>query len=239
MSGAAYDDYADWYDRYVREEAIYRDVVLPSMLELAGDVRGTPILDLACGQGWFARELARRGARVTGVDLSPGLLTLARRYEDEEPLGITYVQDDAQILERVESGMFTGAVCTLALMDIPDYAATLRAARRVLRGDGWLVFSLTHPCFQSPFATASRSEHGPARVIRRYLTEGYWRADADGVRSKLGSYHRTLSTYLNALTAAGFALEGLSEPPAIGERLAESPGDGEIPALLLVRARAV
>jgi ubiquinone/menaquinone biosynthesis C-methylase UbiE len=240
MSGAPYDEYAEWYDRYVRDEAIYRDVALPGMLALIGDIEGESVLDLACGQGWLARELAtQRGARVTGVDLSAELLTLARRYEAEEPLGVTYIQDDAQTLSRIESDAYDGVVCTLALMDIPDLTATLRAARRILRQGGWFVFSLTHPCFQSPYARTTEENGDPVRVIRRYLTEGFWRSEADGVRARLGSHHRTLSTYLNALMTSGFALERLSEPPATGGRLAETPVDGEIPALLLVRARAV
>ncbi|HKV84776.1 MAG TPA: class I SAM-dependent methyltransferase, partial [Ktedonobacterales bacterium] len=155
MSDAPYDDYAEWYDRYVRDEAIYRDVVLPSMLALIGEVAGEKVLDLACGQGWLTRELARREARMTGVDVSAELLALARRYEAEEPLGITYIQDDAQTLSRIEAGAFAGVVSTLALMDIPDLEATLRATRRVMRPGGWLVISLTHPCFQSPFARTS------------------------------------------------------------------------------------
>lgn len=239
MSDPLYDEHAQWYDRYVRERPIYRDVVLPSMLALIGDVQGARVLDLACGQGWLERELARRGASVTGVDLSAELLALARRYEDEEPLRVTYVLDDAQTLSRMPLRSFEGVACTLALMDIPDVAAALRAVRRVLVPGGWLVISVTHPCFQSPFARAGVDAQGPLRVVRRYLSEGPWRADSNGVRSKLGSYHRTLSTYLNALVDNGFALERLDEPGATGERLAEAPGDAEIPALLLARARAV
>jgi len=53
--------------------------------------RGEGICDLACGQGWVARELARGGAQVTGLDLAPNLLALARRSEEQEPLGIVYV----------------------------------------------------------------------------------------------------------------------------------------------------
>ena len=145
---------------------------------------------------------------------------------------------DAQTLAAFESGTFDSVICTLALMDIPDYEAALRAARRVLAPGGWLVLALTHPCFQSPYARADLDASGPTRVIRRYLTEGYWRSDAQGVRAKLGSYHRTLSSYLNALLAAGFTLERMTEPRATGDRLAQEPGDGEFPALLVVRARA-
>jgi 2-polyprenyl-3-methyl-5-hydroxy-6-metoxy-1,4-benzoquinol methylase len=80
MNHAPYNDIAVWYDSYLHENSIYHDVVLPCLLELTGDVQGCTICDLACGQGWFARELAKRGAQVRGIDLAENLLTLARQY---------------------------------------------------------------------------------------------------------------------------------------------------------------
>ena len=69
-------------------------------------------------------------------------------------------------------------------------------------------------------------------LIHRYATEGHWGAgDGGGVRSKVGSHHRMLSTYLNDLLAAGFALTGMEEPGA-GAGLT-----GEVPRVL-VRASA-
>jgi 2-polyprenyl-3-methyl-5-hydroxy-6-metoxy-1,4-benzoquinol methylase len=60
---------------------------------------------------WVARELARRGAQVTGLDLAPNLLALARRYEEQEPLGIRYMQGDAELAEGLNDQQFTGCVC--------------------------------------------------------------------------------------------------------------------------------
>jgi 2-polyprenyl-3-methyl-5-hydroxy-6-metoxy-1,4-benzoquinol methylase len=88
VNHASYDDIAEWYDIYLQENPIYHEIVLPNLLELAGETRGQTICDLACGQSWIARELARRGAHVTGVDLAEPLLALARRYEERDPLGI-------------------------------------------------------------------------------------------------------------------------------------------------------
>jgi 2-polyprenyl-3-methyl-5-hydroxy-6-metoxy-1,4-benzoquinol methylase len=51
---------------------------------------GLRVLDLACGQGRLSRELARRGARVVGLDISNELLDKARAVEKDEPLGISY-----------------------------------------------------------------------------------------------------------------------------------------------------
>src|SRR5258708_18637971 len=95
MTQASYNDIAEWYDQFLRERPVYPEVILPNLLALVGEVEGEVICDLACGQGWMARELARRGAQVTGLDLPPNLLALARRYEGQEALGIVYVQEAA------------------------------------------------------------------------------------------------------------------------------------------------
>src|ERR1041385_4731068 len=60
----------------------------PAQLALCGDVHGLRILDVGCGNGYFARALSRRGARVTGIDISPRMIEHARKQEVAEPLGI-------------------------------------------------------------------------------------------------------------------------------------------------------
>src|SRR5688500_4981274 len=62
----------------------------PALLEACGEVRERRVLDLGCGQGYFSRELARRGARVVGIDLSDQLIQIAREHQDREPLDIEY-----------------------------------------------------------------------------------------------------------------------------------------------------
>lgn len=66
----------------LRERPVYTEVILPNLLALIGKARGEVICDLACGQGWVARELARHGAQVVGLDLAPNLLTIARVSTD-------------------------------------------------------------------------------------------------------------------------------------------------------------
>ena len=64
-------------------------------------------------------------------------------------------------------------------------------------------------------------------------------AVSSGVHSRVGEYHRMLSTYLNTLIAASFAFERMVEPSAIGERAEQVPGSREVPSQVLIRARAV
>jgi ubiquinone/menaquinone biosynthesis C-methylase UbiE len=240
MTQATYDDIADWYDQYLRERPIYQEVVLPNVLALVGDVAGEIICDLACGQGWVARELARRGALVTGLDLAPNLLTLARGYEEQEPLGIRYVQGDAQRAELFGDQQFTGCVCVMALINIPDVTATFQAVRRILQRGGWFVFAIPHPCFETPHAQWTPLPdpgHPLGKIVTGYFDERQWlSANSDGVRSRVADHHRTLSTYLNALSAAGFVLDRAIEPGPSVRQAERAPGSLEVPALLLIRA---
>lgn len=237
MNHAPYNDIAVWYDSYLRENSIYQDVVLPCLLELTGDVQGRTICDLACGQGWFARELAKRGVQVRGIDLAENLLTLARQYEEQKPQGIVYQQDDAQSARFLPNSTFDGVVCVLALMDIPDLQSVFQTARRILKPGGWLIFAVTHPCFETPHAQWSSTDDGQiGRFVRGYFQEGSWKSERGGVRSRVGAYHRMLSTYLNTLVAANFTLERMIEPMATGERAEQVPGNREVPSLLFICA---
>jgi ubiquinone/menaquinone biosynthesis C-methylase UbiE len=235
MPEAPYDAIAEWYDEKIGEP-LYQEQILPGVIELAGDVRGLAVLDLACGQGMIARELARRGATVTGVDISTRLLDIARSYEQDDPLGIAYVEADAQSLDTFAEGSFDGVTCSMALMNIENLAACARTVRRVLKPGGWLVAAITHPCYQTPASEWVETNDGPAMLVRRYFSEGYWESsNADSLRGRVGEHHRTLSTYINTFAAAGLLCEHMTEPLASGRRAEQVPGNLEVPSILLMR----
>ncbi len=237
-----YDDIAEWYDQWVGTHGMSEDPYFPAVEALMGEVSGQRICDLACGQGRVARYLANLGAVVVGVDSSARLLTIARSHEESEPLGITYVHGDAQSLDELVLGRFDGVVCFMALMDIPELMPTLQSVARILRPGGWFIFSILHPCFHTSESGEVETPEGAARTIRRYFEEGYWRSDTrTGPPGRVGAYHRTLSTYINALNDAGFQLVQACEPGGVSE-VANSPSLSgssrpvwqEVPAVLVV-----
>src|SRR5439155_5631 len=125
---------------------------------------------------FLSRILARRGARVIGIDLSVELLDRSRAREATNPLGIVYVQDDATVLASQPDARFDLVVCRYALMDIPDLTATCRAVARVLQATGRFIATTTHPCFYTPHAQAVRDESGTLLywASDRYFGEGEW-----------------------------------------------------------------
>jgi ubiquinone/menaquinone biosynthesis C-methylase UbiE len=229
---------AAWYDRLVSGGSGPHEHATALTLELACDVAGASVLDLACGQGIAARALASAGAAsVTGVDHSPEMIALAERYETSNPLGVHYVVDDAQSLGSVQDSSVDLVSCQLGLMDIPDLSAVLAAVARVLRPHGLFVFVIGHPCFLAPDAlTVTGPDGQPGRLVGDYLTERFWRsANPEGVR-RAGNHHRTISTYLNALREAGFGLDRSDESPASERLAAANPVYQRIPIFFACRA---
>ena len=238
MSEVGWSQIAQWYDAHVESGRTPHAMAVQTTLALAGDVAGLRVLDVACGQGVATRALAQAGAHVTGADVTPEMLDAARAHEDAQPLGIAYVHADARNLAGLPDEAFDLVTCQLALMDIPDLDAVLIAVHRVLRPRGAFVAVISHPCFLAPLAQTVRLEDGrQARVVASYLRELFWRSpNPQGVR-RAGTYHRTISTYLNALVRHGLVLEEAIEPAASDDYAGLEPVYAEVPIFFAFRAR--
>jgi len=201
---AHYDAIADWYVEFTKDWDSEPLALLPA------DLEGLRVLDLACGYGTASRYLARREARVTGLDISAGLLSRARQLEADEPLGIRYVRGDATATDWWDGVAYDGVLCNMALMDIDDLDGALSTVAAVLAPGGWFSFSVFHPCYPGgPEGSWSGLPSWPPEG--GYACEGRWSTGGEGVRGRAGVNHRMLSTYLNAVLRAGLALEVLAE----------------------------
>jgi ubiquinone/menaquinone biosynthesis C-methylase UbiE len=167
-------------------------------------VKGQYVLDLACGNGYIARKLARPGARVIGVDASTPIVEHARAREERESLGMVYHVADAGHLDGLGDAGFDVVVCNMALIDIPNPEEALRKAARVLRPAGRLVASLSHPCFDVSLSSSGwvvervglettifRKISHYRRVFKYWIP---WRGEADHIWWT-PAYHRPLSWY--------------------------------------------
>lgn len=228
---ARYDGMADFYEATVGE--VGADPVASALLALLPDLERLRVLDVACGEGRVSRELARRGARVTGIDISTGLLGLARRAEAETPLGIAYLQADATSPETLAGERFDLVTCNFGLSDIDDLDAVIGSAARWLRPGAPFVFSILHPCFPG-WGDDAPSSWPPGEG---YFAERWWRAGNSGYRSRVGANHRMLSTYVNTLVAHGLAVERLAEPRPTDAWIRRKASVDLVPVFLVVRCR--
>ena len=112
-----------------------------TLMKLLGDLQGRTVLDIACGEGVYARQFKRTGAaEVTGVDISPAMVALAEAEERAEPIGCRYVCADAAAFTPAAP---VDVVTAVYLLNYARTAAELerfcRACFRALRPGGLLV----------------------------------------------------------------------------------------------------
>jgi SAM-dependent methyltransferase len=189
---------------------------------------------VGCGEGYNTRIWAAQGARMTGVDVSPEMIRLAREMEAREPLGIRYEVASASDLSLFAPSSFGAVVSAMAMMDIADYEGAVREAARVLRAGRFFAFSIIHPCFGFGTMRVEQDSEGGVQIS---LSGDYfdatpdvevWRfgrapADEQAEPFQVPRFPRTLSGYLNPLPAAGFRIAELHEPRSSDEACEADP----------------
>jgi 2-polyprenyl-3-methyl-5-hydroxy-6-metoxy-1,4-benzoquinol methylase len=246
---------AAWWDDCIGDGNVFQtDLIEPASERLLAISPGDQILDVACGAGRFARRMADLGGRVIAIDNSTEFIERARTRTPNQS-GIEYhVADAANTAAMLTFGIrrFEKAVCTMALMDMPQIQPLLQALKQMLKPAGAFVFSVTHPCFHTPaiqrFTEVYEEESGRHTVrsgikVCSYLTPFAKKTEGIVGQPKPQLYfHRPLHVLFQSCFDAGFVVDRLEEP-ALPRPEKQKPGVRwsdmtEIPPILVVRARA-
>jgi SAM-dependent methyltransferase len=202
-----YDPIAEQYKRS-KQQPWRTFIECFTLMELIGDPRGTSVLDVACGEGFYTRMIRERGAaRVIGVDLSQGMIALARTQEAQHRLGIEYLVGDARNLP--DAGPFDLAVAAYLLnyaRDRQELQAMYNGIARSLRPGGRFVTVNGNPALAFAGAPSYRPYGFETRV------HGAWQEGApiiwtfhlsDGAFD-IENYHLSTATHEAACRRAGF-----------------------------------
>jgi SAM-dependent methyltransferase len=237
QSRGGWDELSDWWDRKQGDQGDlwHSTLIDPALLKVMGDCRGKAVLDLGCGNGYLARRLARRGAKVTALDASPRMDKNAKARDDGA--GVTYVCSDANRMRGVSTAKFDLVFANMSLMDMVRPERAVAEVARVLKKRGRFVFSINHPCFDvmsNSSWVAESTLGGPPTISRRvrgyrkpFSEEVPWNL-GDGSREYTTGYHRPLNWYARTLSANGLAITALEEPEPSREFIEkeqEKPGD--------------
>jgi SAM-dependent methyltransferase len=251
-----WDVNAHWWDDRIGDGNDFQTLLIEPATERLLDVTaGDSILDVACGAGRFARRMASLGAKILGIDTSSEFIARAReRTPADAPIEFR-VLDAASVDSLLSLAAYpvTKAVCTMALMDMPEIAPLFRALSQLLPQDAPFVFSVLHPCFHS--ATIQRFaemyEEGPGRhVVRTGVKVSSYLSPlarkTEGIRGQPEPqflFHRPISRLFHEGFNAGFVVDGFEEPgfpppetPRAAVKWENMPG---VPPILVVRMRRV
>jgi 2-polyprenyl-6-hydroxyphenyl methylase/3-demethylubiquinone-9 3-methyltransferase len=110
-------------------------------IEARAGLAGRRALDVGCGGGLLAEGMARRGAKVTGIDLAPGALEVARLHALESGVSVDYRQVAAEVLAETDRGVFDLVTCLEMLEHVPDPAQVVQALAQLVRPGGDVVCS--------------------------------------------------------------------------------------------------
>ncbi|MDE2802458.1 MAG: class I SAM-dependent methyltransferase [Chloroflexota bacterium] len=224
QSRIAWDTNAAFWDQQMGEgNEFHRKLVEPALMALLEIEKGQHVLEAACGNGQFARHMAELGATVTAFDFSAPMIDIAKARTRAD-LSIDYrVIDavDSRALLGLGEGCFDAAVCSMAFMDMSDIAPLVGALPELLKPGGRFVFSVMHPCFNSPEIMMVMERHergGGANVERSIKVSRYSQPYAAKGIAMLGQpephwyFHRPLSALLDACFRVGFVMDGILEP---------------------------
>ncbi len=223
-----WDAIAPLWASFVDSHDIYRDeLIAPQMLEMIGELGDKKVLDLCCGEGFFTRHLARKGASVVvGIDSSKNMIRLAQDKERRTPLGIKYYVGLINKMDCFEAGQFDIVVSFMSMAEVRDYEAAFWEVSRVLVPKGKFFFSTFHPCFFSP---VHGWEDDKFWKVDEYLTTVYhhhkWPTEPAGkeIQIETPHFHRPLSAYIRSLVNSGFLLSNFVEPIVPKQVLIDNP----------------
>lgn len=136
----AYDLAAPFYDNWYWQE-FWRSTEYPLIRGVIERVRrgrgkGFAVLDVGCGTGWYLQQLGFLGAHLEGVDLSSGMLAIARHRLP----AVALQQADIRRLPYA-GNRFDAVICTRVLSHLPRLEEAVSEMRRVLAPGGTLVLS--------------------------------------------------------------------------------------------------
>jgi len=221
------------YHKFTRARDSYSlQIERPAIEAIVSNLEFQNVLDLGCGTGHYALWFARRGAQVTGIDLSAEMLSIARAEAAATGLAIELREGDIRKRLPFDDCAFDLIFSATALHYIEDLAELFHEAYRVLRENGNLLISALHPASTGLFPTIEQDYQDEGAWNLKYFNRARRRIFAPWSQARPGSsdappdiecYHHRLEDYLNAIISTGFVLRTVREPYPTESLAADNP----------------
>jgi 2-polyprenyl-6-hydroxyphenyl methylase/3-demethylubiquinone-9 3-methyltransferase len=170
----------------------------PARLKYVADkaaLDGARVVDVGCGGGILSESLARKGARVTGIDVAPRVLAVARLHLHESGLDVDYREMTVEDLAHEAPGAFDVVTCMEMLEHVPDPPSIVRAIHDLLKPGGHAFFSTLNRTPLAFMLGIVGAEH-----VARLLPRGTHRYDRFIRPSELSTWMRSAGLELRDIT---------------------------------------
>lgn len=224
-----FDALAPIYENNVDTESIYNsEYERPAMMNsLPGKLKNMKILDAGCAAGWYTEQLLNCGADVVAIDISEEMLNSTKRRVGDKARVLCL---DLESSFPFDDNTFDFIISSLTLHYIKDWHQTFREFQRILKANGYILFSVHHPMSDIQLL------EGPDYFSTELIIDK-WKKE--GKEFKVPFYRRPLQEVINT-TLKYFSIEEIIEPQPTEAFKLQSPNSYErlmkSPQFLIIKA---
>ncbi len=207
-------------------------VLVPAIHKLSAQSDFTEVIDIGCGPGFLTKQLASKSKRIIGIDMSEEMINLAK----DQCRNIMNVELRNSTIENfarnIKKPTFTLAIANMSLMNTIKLDKVLRSVACILKQEGHLVFTITHPHFWPLYHGYASKEWFDYK--KEILIEDVFRISLDSPAEgpKTIHIHRPLEQYMVSLSKAGFVVDQIYEPMPAKDIEAKYPETWKHPRFL-------
>lgn len=205
------DDARRIYNRFaeifVKGQAAYEDrkIVSDALKDLLKDVRDKKILDAGCGAGFESRFLAKKGAKVIGIDISEKMIQIAE--ENCKGLNAKFLVQDFEKTNFEDNG-FDIIISVYSIQYKKNLQKVLKEFYRLLKNNGEVILVVPHPIRKM----IKYNEFNYFLTGKQWETKKWPRKK---LRYKRFGYYRTLEQYFNSIATSNFKIVKIIEPKPV------------------------
>ena len=178
------------------------------VMKLLGNLKGKKVLEIGCGGAQCGIAMAKKGAIVSGIDISNKQLNFAKNLAEKNKVKVKFYQGDIKKLTPIKSNSQDLVFTAWALMYVDDLKSCFKEVYRVLKKGGFFIAAMPHP-FYFIFDHKKMKLNKSYFDVGKQVDEQIW---GDGSKHNFVIYNNTVGGIFNKLTEAGLKVEKIIEP---------------------------
>lgn len=172
-------------------------------LKFLGNLKGKKVLEIGCGGAQCGIFMAKKGAKVTGIDISNEQLKFAKKLAEKNKVNIELHQGDIINLKKIKSNSQDIVFTAWALHFVSNLEKCFKEVYRVLKKNGTFVLSMPHP-----FSDIANNKN--LKIKRSYFEDGKF--TYKNKSENFVAYYHNFSTIINSIINSNLSIQKIIEP---------------------------